>query len=392
MKFKVAHRIKSVLGKGTAVEWARNLAKGGEDLIHMEIAEPNFAPPVHIIEAAKQAIEKTKFPYTDFQGLIELREVIADYLETEIGVRYDPYSEILVTSGAAEAIYITIQGIVDPGDEVILLDPTYLTFEPCIMLAGGIVSRVPLIEESGWALDLETLREKAGPKTKAIIINSPNNPTGTVFNKVEIEQIAEIACREDAIVIFDMVFDKIIYDDIKLENIAALPGMKDRTILIGGFSKIYSMSGLRVGWLAGNAEIISALTNSLHLYVSICASIVAQEAAIAALKGPQDWLKGWIREYQERRDILVQTLNAIPGIKCQIPKGGFFVFPNISAIEKDAYKFAQDLVKNAGIVVTPGSDYGPRGEGHVRMVFGAVSKAEVEECVKRLKAYFGISC
>lgn len=384
---RLANRVIEVSGKGIAVEWARELAKDRKDLIRMETADSNFDPPAHIIEAAKQAIERKDFRYPDFRGLLKLREAISDYLEAETRVCYDPLSEILVTNGAAEAIYIAIQGLVNPGDEIILPDPTYLTFEPCVMLAGGKIKRVPLIEENGWRMNLEVLEEKISTRTKVIILTSPNNPTGTVFTKEELERIAELACKKDLFVIFDVVFNKIVYDEVKMEYIVSFPEMKRRAVLIGGFSKVYSMSGFRVGWLASESEFVAKLANTLHLYTSICANTIAQEAAIAALRGPQDWLSERIRAYKERRDLLVQNLNLLPGIKCQLPQGGFFVFPDISAIEEDAYKFAQELVEKVGIVVTPGPDYGPRGRGHIRIVFGAVSMQEIEEALKRLETY-----
>lgn len=370
-----------------AVEWARELAKGRKGLIRLETADPNFDTPPHIIEAARRALDRGHTHYTDFQGLLELREAIAEKLEAEAGVSYDPDTEILVTGGTAESIYIAIHGIINPGDEVILTDPTYLSFEPCVMLAGGTVIRVPLIEEDGWTLDFQELRAKVGPKTRAMILNSPNNPTGTVFSRGELEQVAEVACENDLVVLYDMLFDKIVFDDVKMENVASIPGMKARTILLGGFSKVYSMSGFRVGWLAGDAELVSRLTNTLHLYISICANSIAQEAAIAALRGPQDWLTEWVCDYQRRRDLLVDGLNSIPGIRCQLPKGGYFVFPDISGIEKDAYKFTQRLIDEAGVVVTPGPDYGPHGKGHVRMVFGAVSEDGIREAIERMKKY-----
>lgn len=382
----IASRIAMLEGKGIAVEWARELAEGKKDLIRLETADPNFDTPPHIIEAARRALDRGHTHYTDFQGLPELREAIAEKLEAEAGVSYNPDTEILVTSGTAESIYIAIQGTINPGDEVILTDPTYLIFEPCVMLAGGMVIRVPLVEGAGWTLDVEELRAKAGPRTRAIIINSPNNPTGTVFGRAELEQVAEVALENDLMVLFDMLFDKIVFDGEKMENVVSIPDMKARTILLGGFSKVYSTCGFRVGWLAASAELVSRLTNTLHLYVSICASSVAQEAAIAALRGPQDWLKEWVCSYQRRRDLLVAGLNSVDGIRCQLPGGGYFVFPDISGIEKDAYKFAQRLIDEAGVVVTPGSDYGLHGEGHVRMVFGSTSEDEVREAVERMRS------
>ena len=374
-------------GRGMAVEWARELAEGKEGLVRLETADPNFDTPPHIVEAAHRALERGHTHYTDFQGLPELREAIAEKLEAEAGVAYEPATEILVTSGTAESIYIATQSTINPGDEVILTDPTYLIFEPNVILAGGVVVRVPLIEQARWALDVPTLKAMVGSRTRVIIINSPNNPTGTVFDRGELEQVAEVAQEHDLIVVFDMLFDKLVFDGQGMENIVSIPGMKARTVLLGGFSKVYSMCGFRVGWLAGDAALVSWLTNTLHLYVSICASSMAQEAAIAALRGPQDWLKEWLASYQRRRDVLVEMLNTIEGIRCQLPQGGYFAFPDISGIDSDAYRFAERLIDQAGVAVTPGPDYGPRGEGHVRMVFGSESEDAVRVAAERMKKH-----
>ena len=381
----VARRVTRLGDKGRAVEWARDLAQGREGLIRLETADPSFGTPSHILEAAKRALERGHTHYTDFQGSLELREAIADKLQAEAGVAYDPASEILVTSGTAESIYIAAQGVINTGDEVMLTDPTYLIFEPNVLLAGGIVAWVPLVEESGWALDIEALKDRVGPRTRAIVLNSPNNPTGTVFNRAELEQVAEVALQRDLVVILDLLFDKLIFPGTVMENIVSIPGMKARTVLLGGFSKVYSMCGFRVGWLAADAELVSWLTNTLHLYVSICANPVAQEAAVAALRGPQDWLAEWLESYQRRRDLLVGALNRIAGIRCQSPRGGYFAFPDISGMEPDAYRFAERLIDETGVVVTPGPDYGPQGQGHVRMVFGAASEDEVREAAERMQ-------
>jgi aspartate/methionine/tyrosine aminotransferase len=380
-----AQRVASLEGKGLAVEWARELAQGRAGLIRMETADPSFDTPAHIIAAAKGALERGHTHYTDFQGSLELREAIAERLEAEAGVAYDPAGEILVTSGTAESIYIAVQGVINPGDEVILTDPTYLIFEPNVLLAGGVVVWVPLVEQERWALDVAALRDSVGPRTRAILLNSPNNPTGSVFSRAELEQVAEVALQYDLVVIFDLLFDKLIFAGSVMENIASIPGMKARTVLLGGFSKVYSMCGFRVGWLAADAELVSELTNTLHLYVSICASPVSQQAAIAALRGPQDWLDEWLSSYQRRRDWLVEALNRIEGIQCQVPRGGYFAFPDISGIEPDAYRFAERLIDETGVVVTPGPDYGPQGQGHVRMVFGAASEDEVREAAARMQ-------
>lgn len=381
----IARRVACLEGKGMAVEWARELAHGRTGLIRLETADPSFDTPAHIIAAAKQALERGHTHYTDFQGSLELREAIADKLQAEAGVAYDPASEILVTGGTAESIYIAAQGVIDPGDEVMLTDPTYLIFEPNVVLAGGTVVWVPLVEQQGWALDVEALKDKVGARTRVILLNSPNNPTGSVLSRAELEQVAEVALRYDLIVIFDLLFDKLVFPGTVMENIASIPGMKERTVLLGGFSKVYSMCGFRVGWLAADAELVSWLTNTLHLYVSICANPVAQEAAVAALRGPQEWLTDWLGSYQRRRDRLVGALNRIAGIQCQLPRGGYFAFPDVSAIEPNAYRFAERLIDETGVVVTPGPDYGPQGQGHVRMVFGAASEEEVGEAAARMQ-------
>jgi len=382
---RVADRLRILEGKGGAVEWARERAAGKGDLIRLETADPSFNTPPHIIEAAKQALEQGYTHYSDFQGLLELREAIADELWHETSVSYDPIREILITGGTAASIYLAIHSIVDRGDKVILTDPTYLAFEPCVLAAGGKVTRVRLVEEARWSIDMDELRHKASNGAKAIIFNSPNNPTGSVLNRKDWEQIAEVAEQYDISIILDMLFDRLMFDGERFYNIVSLPKMKERTILVGGFSKVYSMCGFRIGWLAGNAEIVSLLTRTLHLYTTICANPISQKAAIAALRGSQDWLYEWIREYQRRRDLLVNGLNSIPGISCQLPHGGFFAFPNVSGIENSSYRFCEKLIDETGVVATPGVDFGPQGEGHCRMVFGAASYEELCEALRRMR-------
>jgi aspartate/methionine/tyrosine aminotransferase len=379
-----SRRLRMTAGLAAGCAWASEQAMGKKDLIWMSISDPEFAPRPHIIEAVKEALDQGLTHYGPFRGLLEAREAVADKLEQESGVRYDPATEILMSSGCAMAEYIACQAILDPGDEVIVTDPTYMGFAPYIMLAGGTPVWVRLVEEDGWVLDLDELRAKVGPKTKALMLNSPNNPTGTVFTREELEQVAEVACRNNLIVMYDMLFDKMVFDGIRFENVVSIPGMKERTILLGGFSKVYAMCGFRVGWLAGDAELVRVLAWSLHDYLGGC-SPVFQKGAVAALRGPQNWLKEWIARCQRRRDWTVDGLNGIPGIHCQLPQAGYWAFPNVSDIEKDSYKLAARLINEAGVVTSPGRDHGPRGESHLRVVYAMCSDEQVRESIERIR-------
>lgn len=383
----IARRLKQAEGRGEGVEWIQRLARGRERLIRMEISEPSFPTPSHIVDAARQALDEGSTGYSDFQGMLELRQAVADKLQQEAGVAYDPETEVLITAGTAESNYIATQAVVDPGEEVLIADPTYLGFETYVLLAAGSPVAVPLVEENQWNLDLEALRHSLSPQTKAIMLNSPNNPTGTVFTREELSRVAEVAVDEDLWVIYDMLFDKMVYEGTAFANVASLSGMKERTLLLGGWSKVYSMCGFRVGWVAAEAETIARLTKTLHLYVSICANPVSQRAALAALRGPDRWWQTWLRSYRRRRDWAVAALNDIPGISCQQPEGGFWVFPDMRGVEGDSYKLARDLLDEVGVVTCPGVDFGSKGEGHLRIVYGHTPMEALKEGVQRIRRF-----
>lgn len=383
----LARRIRDAEGRGEGVEWIQRLARGREHLIRMEISEPSFPTPSHIVQAAREALDEGSTGYSDFQGILELREAVAEKLEREAGVVYDPGTEILITAGTAESIYVATQAVLDPDDEVLITDPTYLGFEAYVLLAGGRTVPVRLVEEQQWSLDLDALEAAVRPRVKAILLNSPNNPTGTVLTRDELSRVAELAVEHDLWVLYDTLFDKMVYGSTVFENVASLPGMKHRTLLLGGWSKVYSMCGFRVGWVAANADVIARLTKTLHLYVSICANPVSQRAALAALQGPDDWWRAWLRSYRRRRDWAVGALNDIPGIRCQQPEGGFWVFPDMSAIGRDSYKLARDLLDQVGVVTCPGVDFGSSGEGHVRIVYGHTPMEALQEGVERIRRF-----
>jgi aminotransferase len=388
-KIRFTMMLSNRLKKATALscEPLRELARAsGKRIIRAENADPNFDPPIHIVKAAEKALQESYVHhYTPGQGLIELREAVAERIRMDAGVVYDPKSEIMITTGGvSEAIYDALQAIINPGDEVILPSPTYLAYEPDIRFAGGTPVPVPFIEDEKWRLNIDGIKKKISRRTKAVILNSPNNPTGFVYSMGDLEAIAsELAGRQDIFVLFDAAFDKIVYDGVSTHIMSEIPEMKERTIIVNGVSKVYSMCGYRTGWLVANSELVKRISETIHACVGSCSFAVSQLASVAALRGPQGFLTDWIKSYQERRDLLIKGLDDIGDLTCPKPEGGFFAFINISRLEKNSNKFSVMLAKN-GLVVTPGKLYGKYGEGHIRIAYGPVSKEEIIEIVNRI--------
>lgn len=382
---KVSKRIKA-LPVVTPLKF-REVSAKNKDVIHLEVADPYFGSslPEHIVEAAKKAVDKQSH-YSDHRGVFELREAIAEIYKKEDGIAYDPESEILVTVGASEANFNAILSTIDHGDEVIVADPSYICFYSIVKLAGGTLVPISLHEEKEWKLNVKELESKVTSRTKMIILNSPNNPTGTVYTEEELAAVAKIAKRHDLLVLYDHIFDKIVFDGYRNYNIAALPGMKERTILTYGLSKVYGMCGYRIGWLAANEDIIENIASKLHIYVSQGPPYSSQMAAVAALKGSQEFLDEWVRSYQRRRDIVIEGINEIDGLSCVKPRGGYFAFINHSRLEKSSYKFSEFLLKEAKIAVAPGLDWGVfQGEGHIRLVFGSETEERIIDALGRIK-------
>lgn len=351
-----------------------------EGVISLGVGEPDFTTPWHIMEAAIHSLETGYTMYTSNQGLPELRRELAEHLRRSCGVDYDPATELLITVGVSEALDLAARAILDPGDEVIFPDPSYVAYPANILLAGGIPNPIATTAEDEFKLDASRVEAAITPQTKAILFGYPANPTGAVMGREELMPIAEIAKQQDLLVISDEIYRQLVYG-VEPTCFASLPGMKERTILLGGFSKAYAMTGWRVGYAAAPQEIIEAM-NRIHQYTMLCAPIMAQKAAIEALKSGEEDVKRMVEEYNQRRRVIVKGLNQI-GLTCFEPRGAFYVFPSVKATGLTSEEFANRLLQEEKVAVVPGPAFGQCGEGYVRCCYAA-SLPDIEEALKRM--------
>jgi aminotransferase len=356
------------------------LADERDDVIRLGRGEPDIATPGHIVEAAKRALDDGHTTYTNPAGLPELREAIANKLQKENGLTYDPASEIIVTTGAQEALAIVMQTLLDAGDEVILASPFYMAYEANIVLAGGTPVFVPTRHEEDFQLRAPAVEERITARTKLLALVSPNNPTASVLKHETVEELAEVARRYDLPVLWDELYEKVVYDDFEPLNIASLDEMRDRTIVVNGFSKAYSMTGLRVGYMAGPADYIQAALEPRHS-LTISAPTPFQYAALAALSGPQDFLEEMMSEYTARRNMMKQVFDDL-GVGYSLPKGGFYFFADIKATGLDSLSFCKRGVVDHGVLFFPGSMFGEEGEGYIRISFLA-PRSQLEDALAR---------
>jgi len=357
-----------------------DLLSGMEGVISLGVGEPDFVTPWHIREAAIYSLEKGYTMYTSNSGMPELRQALSEHLSARYGLNYDPVTEILITVGVSEGLDLALRAILDPGDEVIMPDPCYVAYPACTALAGGVAVRVPLFEENSFAITARDIEARITPRTKAILLGYPANPTGAVLPKEELVRIAELAKRHDLLVISDEVYDRLVYG-VEHTCMASLPGMRKRTILLNGFSKAYAMTGWRVGYAASDPEIIKFMTR-VHQYTMLCGPIMGQMAAIEALKGGNEEVEAMLREYDQRRRVMVQGFRNI-GLSCFEPKGAFYAFPSIKGTGLSSEDFAEKLLREEKVAVVPGTAFGECGEGYIRCCYAA-SMAEIEEALKRM--------
>jgi aminotransferase len=351
-----------------------------EGVISLGVGEPDFATPWHIREAAIYSLEKGQTMYTSNSGMPELRGELSTYLKDSYKLSYDPDSELLITVGVSEALDLTMRAILDPGDEVILPDPHYVSYDACVALAGGTPIMVPTHEKNNFELNAADVEARVSDKTKAILIGYPSNPTGAVMSREKLLRIAEVARRHQLLVISDEIYARLVYG-VKHTCFATLPGMKESTIFLGGFSKAYAMTGWRIGYAAANKEIIAAMTK-IHQYTIMCAPTMAQVAAIEALKSGEPSVVEMVEDYNRRRLVMVKGLHDI-GLPCFEPKGAFYAFPSIKKTGMTSEEFAEKLLKEEKVAVVPGTAFGQGGEGYVRCCY-ATSLAEIEEALSRM--------
>lgn len=351
-----------------------------EGVISLGVGEPDFVTPWQIREAAIYSLEKGYTMYTSNKGMPELREELAKYLQSRHGLSYDPDNEILITVGVSEALDLAMRAILNPGDEVIMPDPCYVAYPACVALAGGVPILVPTTEENSFKITADDIESRITQRTKAILIGYPANPTGAVVPKEELIQIAELAKRYNLLLISDEVYGQLVYG-VEHTCLATLPEMRERTILLNGFSKAYAMTGWRIGYVVSSKDITGAMTK-IHQYTMLCASIMGQMAAIEALKAGDSEVQSMIREYDRRRRVIVKGLRDI-GLSCFEPKGAFYAFPSIKITGMTSEEFAEKLLWEEKVAVVPGSAFGQYGEGYVRCCYAA-SLPEIEEALKRI--------
>ncbi len=362
-----------------------DLLAGMEGAISLGVGEPDFATPWHIREAAIYALEHGRTMYTSNAGTLELRQEIARYLNNIHGLEYNPNGEIVVTVGVSEALDLAARAILDPGDEVLIPDPCYVSYPSCITLAGGVPVPVPTWETESFELNPREVAKAITPRTKAILLGYPANPTGAVMPADKLAEIAILAERHNLIVISDEIYNRLTYG-VTVPSFASLPGMKDRTIVLNGVSKAYSMTGWRIGYAAGPREIIAGMTK-IHQYTMLCASSMGQAAAIEALKNGEPDIQAMVEDYNHRRQVMVSGFNAL-GMSCFDPRGAFYAFPSIKSTGLTSDEFAERLLKEEKVAVVPGTAFGEQGEGYLRCCY-ATSLPQIEEALERIKRFLG---
>lgn len=359
-----------------------DLASQVEDIISLGVGEPDFSTPWHIREAGIYALENGFTTYTSNWGILELREAISEHLESLYGLSYDPEGEILITTGSSEALDLAIRAIIDPDDEVIIHQPSYVSYIPCVLLAGGKPKILPTYFEEEFKINPSELEKAITPKTKLLILNYPNNPTGAVMDRERLLEIARIVDKHGLLVISDEIYDQLVYG-VEFISFPSLPNMKEKTILINGFSKTYAMTGWRLGYAAGPREIIEAMMK-IHQYTMLCAPTIAQKAAIEAFK-LQEEVDNMRESYDQRRRFFYQELLEI-GFDVVEPKGAFYIFPSIKKFGLSSEEFAERLLKEERVVVIPGSVFGECGEGFLRCTY-ASPLSELREALARIKKF-----
>jgi len=353
------------------------------EVISLGVGEPDFVTPEHISQAGIHSIELGHTHYTSNYGILELREEIAAMLKRRYGLTYDPRTEILVTVGVSEGVDLAMRTIIDPGDEVISLDPGYVAYEADIIFAGGVPVPVPTYAKYDFGVRADEIAAAITPRTKMILIGNPNNPTGAVVPKAELEGIAQLAREHNLIVAIDEVYGRLVYDTEHV-SIAAMPGMRERTILLDGFSKAYAMTGWRVGYVATPAHILEAMLK-VHQYTIMCAGTSAQEAALEALRHGEGDVRMMHTAYAQRRRLFVDGLNRIGLPTCE-PRGAFYAFPCISSTGMSDEEFSEKLLFEESVAVVPGSSFGNAGKGYVRCAY-CTSEDRLEEALVRMERF-----
>lgn len=361
-----------------------DIANQIEDCISLGVGEPDFETPWHITEEGIFSLEQGRTFYTANQGMPELREEVAKWNKRKYGLDYSG-DEVIITCGGSEAIDISLRACINPGDEVIILEPNYVCYEPDILMAGGIPVKIRLKNENEFRLTPEELEAVITDKTKILLMNYPNNPTGAIMTKADLEKIAEVIIKHDLLVISDEIYSELTYSG-KHYSIGALPGMRDRTLTINGFSKTFSMTGWRLGYVLGPKQVLDQV-KKVHQFVVMSAPTISQYAGIEALRNGDDDIERMKKEYDKRRKYLLKEFDRL-GLPCFEPRGAFYIFPDIGKYGTTSEEFATDLLNKEHVVVVPGTAFGDSGEGFVRISY-AYSLDALKEAIKRIERYLG---
>lgn len=357
-----------------------DLAASMEGVISLGVGEPDFVTPWRFREASISSLERGFTAYTSNAGLLELRKEIKSYLETRYQVSYQPETEILVTVGASEAIDIALRAVLDPGDEVLIVEPCYVSYEPIVRLAGGVPVFLTTKAENSFKLTPEELSAKITPRAKAVIFCYPNNPTGSTMSREEWLKITPILEKHDLLVISDEIYAELTYDSSHY-SFAAIPGMKERTILVSGFSKAFAMTGWRLGYVCASPDLLAGMLK-IHQYTMLCAPTMAQMAALEAMKNGQGEVDRMIESYRQRRNYIVHAFKQI-GLSCHEPEGAFYVFPSVKSTGLSASEFAEQLLIQEKVAVVPGDVFGESGHGHIRCSY-ATSLEQLRRAMDRI--------
>lgn len=360
-----------------------DLVANTKGVISLGVGEPDFITPWHIREACVKALERGYTMYTSNFGMPELRRAIAAYLEERFGLSYNPEKEILITIGASEAVDLALRTIINPGDEVLIPEPCYVSYKPLTLLCGGVPVEVPTSRARDFMLSASDLEKHITPKTKALILCYPNNPTGAVLGREDMLAIARIVEKYNLLVLADEIYAELRYDGPPL-SFASLPGMQERTILISGFSKAFAMTGWRIGYVAAHPDFLAAMVK-IHQYTILCAPIMSQMAALEALRHGRQDVASMVEQYDQRRRFVVSRLREM-GLDCFEPRGAFYVFPSIMVTGLSSEEFAARLLQEERVAVVPGNAFGPSGEGFIRCSYAA-SLAELAEAMNRLERF-----
>jgi aminotransferase len=381
---KIARNIASIPRSG--IRDFFELVQGRDDVISLGVGEPDFVTPWHIREAAIYSLEKGQTTYTSNLGMLPLRKAIARYVGSFFGVPYDPAREVLVTVGVSEAIDIALRALVNPGDEVIYHEPCYVSYSPSIVMAHGVAVPVITTKEDGFSLRPEKLAQVITPRSRVLMLNFPTNPTGACATREDLEGIARLAVEHDLMVLTDEIYSELRYDGETHVSIASLPGMRERTVLLHGFSKAFAMTGFRLGYACAPEPVIEAMMK-IHQYAMLCAPIMSQNAAIEALEHGAASMGEMRKSYHQRRDFLVRRLNEA-GLDCHLPGGAFYVFPDIRGTGISSKDFALRLLREESVACVPGSAFGASGEGFLRCCY-ATAFDDIRTATERIAAFVG---